>query len=180
MATAERSEIDALRRAARNRKGLGNGRALDKLTLIQIDFRKERLAVMLDADEVVLTPRVVVIVERFESLDRLDDRISHRVFKCGHPGRHHDAAAPKGLPERIIQGAYLCPSRVPIFAFSIIVTHCYLRRVTGEPFTRRRTRPRLPCQCIAAIPHRPDRSRRGATGRDTKRRREMGCRVGVS
>ena len=72
---------------------------------------------MLDTDEVMLAPWVVVVVERIESLDLLDDRISHRVFKCGYSGRHHDAAAPEGLPEGIVQGAYLRPSCVPIFAF---------------------------------------------------------------
>ena len=124
MATAERSEIDALRRAARNRKGLGNGRALDKLTLIQIDFRKERLTIVLDADEVMLSPWVVVVVERIESLDLLDDRISHRVFKCGYSGRHHDAAAPKGLPEGIVQSPYLRPFGASVFVFSTTLTHC--------------------------------------------------------
>src|SRR5271166_6594723 len=122
MATAERSEIDALRRAARNRKGLGNGRALDKLTLIQIDFRKERLTNVLDADEVMLSPRVVVVVERIESLDLLDDRISHRVFKCGYSGRHHDAAAPKGRPEGIVQSPYPRPFGASVFVFSTTLT----------------------------------------------------------
>ena len=59
-----------------------------QLAIVIIDFRKERLAVVLDADEVVLSPWVVVVVERIESLDLLDDRISHWVFKGGYSGRH--------------------------------------------------------------------------------------------
>src|SRR5271166_4033525 len=70
MATAERSEIDALRRAARNRKGLGNGRALDKLTLIQIDLEDDALAVDFQRGAVVLLPRVVIFAERVERANR--------------------------------------------------------------------------------------------------------------
>jgi hypothetical protein len=143
-----------------------------EFAIIIVNLREERLTVVLKADEVMLSPWIVAVVERIESLDLLDDRISHRVFKFGYSGRHHDAAAPKGLSERIVQGAYLRSSRIPIFAFSIIVTHCYLRRVTGEPFTRRSTRPRLPCQCIAAIllgSTGRGAARRTATGRDKPR-----------
>ncbi|MGA8771054.1 MAG: hypothetical protein WB610_11865, partial [Rhodomicrobium sp.] len=107
MATAERSEIDALRRAARNRKGLGNGRALDKLTLIQIDFCKVRLAVELHTDEIMLAPWVVVVIERIEGPNLLHDRVALCDLKRRHPGRHHHAASPETLPEGIVQGAYL-------------------------------------------------------------------------
>src|SRR6516165_4044197 len=101
-----------------------------QLAIVIIDFRKERLTIVLDADEVMFAPWVVVVVERIESLDLLDDRISHRVFKCGYPGRHHDAAAPKARPEGIVQGAYLCALGASVFVFSTTLTHRNLRRVT--------------------------------------------------
>src|SRR5271166_4318605 len=120
----------------------------------------------------MLAPWIVVVVERFEKLDILDNRIPHRSLKRRHADGHHDAAAPEGLPESIVQGAYLRPSCIPIFTFSICLTHCYLRRVTGEPLTRRSTRPRLSYQCIAATgPTGRALARQAATGRDRPRHR---------
>ena len=83
-----------------------------------------------------------------------------------HQHHHHGATAPEALPKGVVQGAYLRALGAFVFLFSTSLTHCYLRRVTGEPLTRRRTRPRLPCQCIAAI---SQRARPVASRRDKPR-----------
>jgi transposase-like protein len=95
-----------------------------QLAIVIIDFREECLTIVLDADKVMLSPWVVVVVERIESLDLLDDRISHRSLKRCHPGRHHDAAAPEALSEGIVQSPYLHPFGASVFVFSTTLTHC--------------------------------------------------------
>jgi hypothetical protein len=71
----------------------------------------------------MLAPWVVVIVERIEAPNLLNNGVSHRGLKRCHPGRHHDAAAPEALPEGIVQGAYLCALSASVFVFST-TTHC--------------------------------------------------------
>ena len=60
---------------------------------------------MLDADEVMLTPWIVLVVERIEFLDLLKDHPLHRIRERSHAGGHHDATAPESFPEGIVQGA---------------------------------------------------------------------------
>ena len=50
-----------------------------QITIVIIDFRKERLPVMLDADEIMLIPGVTLVVEGIESLDLLEDGSLHRM-----------------------------------------------------------------------------------------------------
>ena len=66
-----------------------------QITVVTVYFREERLSVMLDTDEVMLGPRVVVVVECIEGLDLHNNCVSHHGLKRRHPGRHHDAAAPE-------------------------------------------------------------------------------------
>jgi hypothetical protein len=95
-----------------------------QFAIVIIYFRKERLTIVLDADEVMLSPWVVVVVERIESLDLLDDRISHRSLERRHASRHHHAAAPEALSEGIVQSPYLRPFGAAVFVFSTTLTHC--------------------------------------------------------
>src|SRR5208337_530666 len=90
-------------------------------------------------------------------------------------------AAAESFPEGIVQCA--SPRSLGIFIFFISLTHTNLRRVTGAPTVRRRTRPGLPflpSYSIAAAPRgarpaapRLDRPRRAATERDRARRRDI-------
>ena len=50
-----------------------------QITIVIIDFRKERLAVVLDADETMVIPGVTLVVEGIESLDLLEDGSLHRM-----------------------------------------------------------------------------------------------------
>ncbi len=78
-----------------------------EITIVTVYFRKERLSVMLDTDEVMLAPRVVVVVECIEGLDLHNNCVSHPGLKRRRPGRYHDAATPESFPEDIVQCAYL-------------------------------------------------------------------------
>ena len=115
-----------------------------QITIVTVYFRKERLPIMLDADETMVIPGVTLVVEGIEIPDLLKDRSLCRVRKRIHAGRHHDAAAAECCPEGIVQGAYLRTLGTVILFLFICFTHVNLRRVTGAPTVRRRTRPRLP------------------------------------
>src|SRR5208337_3785930 len=153
------------------------------ITIVIVDFRKERLSLVLDADEIMLTPGVVLVIECIEISDLPEDHPLHRIRERIHAGRHHDAAAAEGCPEGIVQGT--SPHSLGIFIFFLLIslTHVNLRRVTGAPTVRRRTRPRLPFlpfYSIAAVsggarPAAPrlDRPRRAATDRDRARRHDI-------
>src|SRR5208337_1384212 len=115
-----------------------------QIAIVIIDLRKERLPVMLDADEIMLTPRVDLIIESIEGPDLLDDRISHRGPKRRDAGRHHYATAAEAGSQGIVQGANLRAPGASVFFLCICLTHFNLRRVTGAPTVHRRARPRLP------------------------------------
>ncbi len=58
---------------------------------------------MLDTDEVVLAPRIIVIVERVELLDLGDNRELRFARQCAHTRGYHDPSAPKCFPEPVIE-----------------------------------------------------------------------------
>ena len=153
-----------------------------QIAIVIVDLRKERLAVMLNADEIMLTPRIVLIIESIESLDLLEDRIVAPYSERSHAGRHHDAATPESFPEGIVQCASL--RALGIFILFPFQSHSYQPPSRyRRPTVRRRTRPRLPflpSYSIAAVPRgarpaapRLDRPRRAATERDRARRRDI-------
>ena len=72
---------------------------------------------MLDADEVMLTPWIVLVVERIEFLDLLKDHPLHRIRERSHAGGHHDATAAESFPEGIVQGADLRASGIFVFLY---------------------------------------------------------------
>ena len=43
-----------------------------QIAIVTVDFRKERLPIMLDADETMVIPGVTLVVEGIESLDLLE------------------------------------------------------------------------------------------------------------
>ena len=66
-----------------------------QITIVTIYFRKERLTVMLDAHEIMLAPRVDLVIKRIEGLNLHNDCVSRGGLKRRHSGRHHDTAAPE-------------------------------------------------------------------------------------
>ena len=121
-----------------------------QLAIVIIDLRKVRLAVVLDADEVMLAPRIVVVVERIEG-----SIFSTTAFRTEQSSAATPAVIITRPPQKVSRKASFKVRILTRLAclssfFPSVLRTYYLRRVTGEPRARRRTRLRLPLQCIAA------------------------------
>ena len=148
-----------------------------QITVVTVYFRKERLSVMLDTDEVMLAPRVVVVVERIEGFDLFDDRISRRALKRCYAGRHHDAAAQNVFRKASFNARLFTRlAFLSSFSFSVSLTLTSVALPARQRAPEHETEASLPPLLFyrGAVGVGLDRPRPGWTGRDGRRQSATG------
>ena len=149
-----------------------------QITIVIIDFRKERLSVMLDADEIMLTPGVVLVVEGIESLDLPEDRPLHLSASAFTP-----AVIMTRPPRKVVRKAsfkariFARLASLSSFSFSVLRTSTSVALPARQPCAGERDRgfPSSPLilsrRCRVGL----DLPRPGWTGRDGRRQTRQGA-----
>ena len=95
-----------------------------QIAIVIIDLGKEGLAVVLDADEIVLAPRIVVVIERSEGLDLLERPPFAPRFSSAATPAVIMTRPPRNVVRKASFRARIFARLAPPSSLSFHLTHC--------------------------------------------------------